>query len=226
MLTRQQYVRLMKRALEQRQQLLDVCNRSVGVEAIFVLTADVYAAMMNYGLPDGEILSNYNEEEMKAYVLLYGSKIFVIKEEMPGTLFSAAICRSDDNYNICGGLHRGDLLVDSGQMYSFEPDGQCSRFIDLELTVSNGISYEHIYRMARAGSTQDVTVTRSIDVECAHVRRKRANSFEVYESKRQQLLNVFTSKLEEEGLNAGDTKALDDFLESFSKSGTLMQAGG
>lgn len=195
MITREQYEVLVRNALVQYDRYRAIYPREAHI--VFVVSPGVMAAIQAYEARNTESLfSAYtNPRDMTLLVQLRGSDVLLVHGCGDETLFLPAFTWSDDTREIC--LNSGSKLSDG------------------DLLIDDGSLY--VYRMEQnCYSETGYTVQTSIGLETMR-RGNDAPAARNMSTKRRK------AKVEQE-LNPGDTKAIDDYLNSFAPKQILCEA--
>lgn len=195
MITREQYEALVRNALVQYDRYRAMYPREAHI--VFVVSPRVMAAIQAYETRNTKSLfSAYtNPRDMTLLVQLRGSDVLLVHGCGDETLFLPAFTWSDDTREIC--LNSGSTLSDG------------------DLLIDDGSLY--VYRMEQnCYSETGYTVQTGIGLETM-CRENDAPAARNMGAKRRR------AKVEQE-LNPGDTKAIDDYLNSFAPKQILCEA--
>ena len=205
------YYDLLNNAIRNFRRISWLCDQFYNTEVVFVVTKNIFEVVRRF--KPNNFTYTYNGKDMSICYRFCGCDLFVTDTKLNGSiLFEPAIHGHKGFYISESSLRKGDMLVCGDKLFRF---GE-TEFIDTGLTVEQYI-YTHSdgtpYTTANAKyiTLSDIATTTTVccgtDVTSS-----------IY-SKQSQ-------KPKEVDFSTGDTKLLDEFLESFSRKDGSMQMGG
>lgn len=220
MLTLTTYAGLAENALEQYERFLRTYPQ--GTKIAFVVSVDVLDAAMQY---EDSWRVTYDPIEMKTRMCFCGLDVYVAIGGDESSLFAPAVLL-DESANQTTSLfncaQHGDLLCDDGL---FIYDAARNGYKETELLMQDGVTDELAFKI-RSGAL-NIAFNRlpqevSFATACVADVDSGANYRAIYERLTKPKRKA--KRKAEQELNPGDTKALDDFLNSFARQGMLSEA--
>lgn len=232
-MTRETYLGMLENALDQFNRYRAMYPRNAHI--VFVVSRSVMAAIRAYEVNNIESFYDTFPEprEMRTYLKLRGVDVYMALG-CHDDIFSPAFVWKQDTGEIRlsnDRLQSGDLLIDDGHLYAY--DSEQVTYRDTGYAVESGIGMEDLY----AGNISADTISAGIfsDPEIISVepwgptnpqRRWNASSltakFEANIDYSELFDRIFNGKRKkrkiESELDPGDTKAIDDYLNSFARN--------
>ncbi len=226
MLARGEYLELLENALEQYKRYRAMYTREADVA--FVVSPGVVAAIRAYeaGNPESLYDSTPDPIRMRRMLRLRGVDVYQVIQRDGEDIFSPAFVLNNDviEAHFNGTFLDGDRLISSDFLYVYSAERH--GFINTGYTVENGVAMECWPQdginaegigtgiFFDAASPGALLTPASVQEALFDLMRSREDS---YHHQRRKV------KAEQE-LNPGDTKAIDDYLNSFARQGMLREA--
>lgn len=240
-MTRETYLGMLENAPEQFDRYRAMYPRNAHI--VFVVSQSVMAAIRAYEANNIESFYDTFPEprEMRTIIKLRGVDVYIALG-CDDDIFSPALVWNEDVGEIRlsnDRLLNGDLLVDGRQLYVY--DSEQTTYRETGYTVESGIGMEELYNgniSADAISTgifNDPTITFGEPWDLFNSQRRwiagsasatagsqRTTGFDTGMDYSELFDRIFNGKRKknkvESELNSGDTKAIDDYLNSFARN--------
>lgn len=229
-MTRETYLGMLENALEQFGRYRAMYPRNAHI--VFVVSRSVMAAIRAYEANNIESFYVPEPREMRMHLKLRGVDVYMALG-CDDDIFSPAFVWKEDSGEIRlsnDRLQNGDLLIDGQQLYVYD-SGQTT-YRDTGYNVESGIGMEELY----AGNISADTINAGIFSDPAiisgepwgptnpqyrQVASSLAAEFEANIGYSEVFDRIFNGKRKkrkvESELDPGDTKAIDDYLNSFAR---------
>ena len=215
MVTRQDYFNLKDAALDHYNHLR--YSQPTGTDIIFVVTEDILAAIFHYDA-DNQVYTSFDFVREQVYTRLCGVDIVIVRGDELGTLFTAAI-RCDGRLYIDTRIANGTYLIVDECLYRYE--AETSRFVEIGCEIFTGLD----------GHGANMATMVGVDLSAGNIMNPtnavQADVSINYDTLYNAMLSTRSAKpkkAKEAELSPGDTKLLDEFLESFAQKGFLREA--
>lgn len=235
MITRERYKELVEKAIEKYNRYIGMYPQ--GASIVYIASPSVIDAIHAYNdICEGLLYETYMEpRSMGLYGRIRGVDIYFVR--CNDDIFSPALVwNSTEEIHLAGNaLENGDYLIDENALYTYDA-GQ-NAYIETGLTIDSRIYAEqlsvgNIYadRISAGNLYSETSMSTISDAITSFTNAASTFSATIdtvdYSAIFDNLVGGRKSKKAkaERELNPGDTKAIDDYLNSFARQQTLREA--